>query len=189
MTLSNPTFSSGIPFRQKNIILIGFMGAGKTTIGQRLAEKLGREFLDADHEIEALHGMPVTEIFRTMGEPAFRQMEKEYLTTLCRSEREKVVSLGGGSFMQEEIRESCLASGIVYHLDLSWEAWLGRFEALIDTRPILQSKSLAEVEEMFASRKLVYADNHHTINVDAQTPEQIAEEMAQQIQANWTVEK
>ncbi len=188
MMQSNLPLSSKIPVREKNIILIGFMGAGKTTIGQLLAEKLGREFLDADHEIEELHGMPVTEIFKTMGEPAFRQMEKEYLTKLCRSEREKVVSLGGGSFMQEAIREACLSSGIVYHLDLSWDSWLDRFEALIDTRPILQSKSLAEVEEMFASRKLVYADNHHTIAVDAQTPEQIAEAMAQQIKAGWTRE-
>ena len=90
--------------------------------------------------------------------------------------------------MQEAIREACLSSGIVYHLDLSWDSWLDRFEALIDTRPILQSKSLPEVEEMFNSRKLVYAENHHTVSVDTQTPEQIAEAIAQQIQAGWTHE-
>ncbi|OWR29884.1 shikimate kinase [Saccharibacillus sp. O23] len=176
---------SQVPLNQKNVILIGFMGAGKTTVGQLLAQKLGREFLDADLEIERLHGMPVTEIFKTMGEPAFRQMEKEYLVELCRTSREKIVSLGGGSFMQQEIREACLGSGIVYHLDLDWESWLERFESLIDTRPILQSKSLQEVQELFNSRKQVYADNHHTFAVDKLSPEEIAEEMVRRIRASW----
>ncbi|WP_166276519.1 shikimate kinase [Saccharibacillus alkalitolerans] len=175
------TKSIQVPLNQKNIILIGFMGAGKTTIGQLLAEKLGREFLDADQEIERRHGMPVTEIFKSMGEPVFRQMEKEYLVELCRTSREKVVSLGGGSFMQDEIRNACLDSGIVYHLDLDWESWLKRFEALIDTRPILQSKSLEEVRALFDSRKLIYADNHYTVAVDQLSPEEIAENMARQI--------
>lgn len=185
MIESKSSLQPEIPFHEKNVILIGFMGAGKTTVGQLLAQKLGREFLDADQEIEVRHGMPVTEIFKSMGEPAFRQMEKEYLTELCRASRKKVVSLGGGSFMQEEIRQSCLSSGIVYHLDLSWNSWLKRFEHLIDTRPILQSRSLAEIEELFNSRKLVYADNHHSVAVDALTPEQIAENMAQQIRTGW----
>ncbi|GGO08223.1 shikimate kinase [Saccharibacillus kuerlensis] len=177
-----------IPLSEKNIILIGFMGAGKTTIGQLLANKLDRPFLDADQEIEQKYGMPVTEIFKCMGEPAFRQIEKDYLTKLCHNSRSKVVSLGGGSFMQDEIRQACLSSGIVYHLDLQWEEWLKRFEALIGTRPLLQSKSLEEIEELFNSRKIVYADNHYTIAVDAQNPEQIAEAMAQQIRVSWQQE-
>ncbi|OWA33457.1 shikimate kinase [Saccharibacillus sp. O16] len=175
-----------VPLNQKNVILIGFMGAGKTTIGQLLAQKLEREFLDADQEIERIHGMPVTEIFKSMGEPAFRQMEKEYLVELCRTSREKIVSLGGGSFMQEEIRSACLSSGIVYHLDLAWESWLERFESLIDTRPILQSKSLEEVQDLFNNRKQVYADNHHRFAVDQLSPEKIAEAMAAQIRAGWS---
>ncbi len=181
MTLNQPQ----VPLNQKNVILIGFMGAGKTTVGQLLAQKLGREFLDADQEIERIHGMPVTEIFKSMGEPAFRQMEKEYLVELCRTSREKIVSLGGGSFMQKEIREACLGSGIVYHLDLDWESWLERFESLIDTRPILQSKSLEEVQELFNSRKQIYADNHHRFAVDKLSPEEIAEEMVRRIRASW----
>lgn len=173
-----------IPLNQKNIILIGFMGAGKTTIGQLLAEKLGRGFLDADQEIERKHGMPVTEIFKSMGEPAFRQMEKDYIVELCRDSRAQVVSLGGGSFMQDEIRLACLDSGIVYHLDLTWESWKDRFESLIDTRPILQSRSIEEIEQLFNSRKAVYADNHHTVSVDTLTPEQIADHIVEQIQAS-----
>lgn len=180
--------NNNIPLNQKNIILIGFMGAGKTTIGQLLAEKLGRDFLDADQEIERKHGMPVTEIFKSMGEPAFRQMEKDYILELCHESREKVVSLGGGSFMQDEIRSACLDNGIVYHLDLTWESWKERFEDLIDTRPILQSRSLEEIEELFNSRKRIYADNHRTVAVDALTPEQIADVMVEQVRASWEQE-
>ncbi|MCQ4088373.1 shikimate kinase [Saccharibacillus sp. JS10] len=176
--------NTNIPLNPKNIILIGFMGAGKTTIGKLLAQKLERDFLDVDHEIERQHGMPVTEIFKTMGEPAFRKLEKEYVVQLCQHSNGKVVSLGGGSFMQDEIREACLNSGIVYHLDLTWESWEKRCASLVDTRPILQSRSMEEIEELFYTRRKIYADNHHQINVDTLTPEQIVEVMIQQIQAN-----
>ncbi|MDO3410509.1 shikimate kinase [Saccharibacillus sp. CPCC 101409] len=174
-----------IPLREKNIVLIGFMGAGKTTVGQLLAQKLEREFIDADQAIEQAHGMPVTEIFQSLGEPAFRQIEKEYIVGLCGGQRNKVISLGGGSFMQEEIREACLGSSRVVYLDLSWDAWLRRFELLIDTRPLLQSKSVEEVEQLFNSRRPVYESGHHVVNVDTREPEELAETIARTLRAEW----
>ncbi|WP_123041774.1 shikimate kinase [Cohnella candidum] len=161
----------------KNIVLTGFMGCGKTTVGQLLAKRLNREFLDADLEIERRQGMPVTEIFKTQGEPAFRQMEKDLILDLCRHSRGKIISLGGGAFMQEEIRNACLASSDVFFLDLGWESWVTRHHLLMETRPILQSRSIDETRRLFESRHPVYALSHHTIRTDDTSPEEIAEQI------------
>ena len=159
----------------KNIMLTGFMGSGKTTVGCLLAELTGQVFLDADREIEHKYGMPITEIFQKAGEAAFRQMEREYMLGLCRNERQTIVSLGGGAFMQEEIRDACLSSSLVVFLDIGWDAWQERHQLLMETRPLLQSKSLEEIRKLFEARREIYALSHLTVLTDDLTPEEIAE--------------
>lgn len=160
----------------RNIVLIGFMGAGKTTVGQILASKLGRAFIDIDQEIEKAYQMPITEIFSEMGEEVFREKEKNMISDYCK-ETGKVLSLGGGAFIQEEIRQACLMNCIVCHLAISWEAWEERMGVLVDSRPVLQGKTTEEVKALFLERQQLYADNHFQINTDKLTEEEVAEEI------------
>jgi shikimate kinase len=172
--------SSIIP-SDKNIVLSGFMGAGKTTVGQILASRLNRDLIDADEEIERRQGMTIAEIFKRMGEPGFRQIERAVITDLCVNNRGKVVSLGGGAFMQQEIRDICLSSAIVVFLDVSWERWKERISLIKDTRPLLQTKSMEEVRELFDTRRKVYSLSHFTIHTDQLSPEEIADQIIRDV--------
>jgi shikimate kinase len=161
------------------------MGVGKTTIGQLIANKLYRDFIDVDHEIEKQHNMPVTEIFKTMGEKNFRQMEKDYIVDLCYNSRLKIVSLGGGAFMQEEIRASCLSTSIVFFLDLSWSSWKDRLHLIVDSRPVLQNKSLEDIESLFNARQHVYEINNSTVSTDDSDPQEVADYIIRTLKLGW----
>ncbi|CAI6087382.1 shikimate kinase [Cohnella sp. JJ-181] len=165
------------PVRDRNIVLIGFMGAGKTTAGKLLAAKLSSEFIDVDDLIASERGMPVTEIFRTIGEAAFRRMEKEYIEELCAGKRSAVLSLGGGAFLQEAIRDVCLSTSDVILLDISWDMWKSRLPLIRDSRPILQNKTDEEIKALYDSRQAIYAGHHFKVNAGELTPEAAAQEM------------
>ncbi|RUS45710.1 shikimate kinase [Cohnella sp. AR92] len=158
------------------------MGVGKTTVGLELAKKLNRDFVDADQAIEERYRMPVREIFSQFGEAKFREMERDFITGLCVNTSKKIVSLGGGAFMQEEIREACLATSNVFFLDISWELWKNRYHLLMENRPLLQSKSLEEVEELFNLRKSTYSINHAAVLTDELNPEQVADRILETLE-------
>jgi shikimate kinase len=151
--------------KEKSIVLIGFMGVGKSTIGRELANKYRRNFIDIDLEIEKIYGMETTEIFNVYGENAFREKEKE-LSIYYARQPGFIVSLGGGAFMNKEIRSICLSRGLVIYLDLSWEYWKDRISILVDSRPILQKKNIDEIKELFYARKKLYLNHHLKINMD-----------------------
>ena len=159
--------------REKSIVFIGFMGVGKTTIGKLVAEKLNREFIDIDEEIEKEYGMKVSEIFNKIGERAFREKEKSVITSLC-EQKSKILSLGGGAFLQGDIRKVCLSASFVIFLDLSFDNWKERISQIIDSRPVLQGKSLDEMKELFYKRQEIYSNHHLKVITDNQDPEEIA---------------
>ena len=150
---------------RKSIILIGFMGVGKTTIGQELARKLQYGFIDSDAEIEERYNMKTVDIFSVYGENDFRKTEREIVMETCQMEG-KVISLGGGAFKQEEIRQACLEHGIVVFLDMTWEFWKERISILSPTRPLLQEKSLDDNEKLFNERQAIYQDHHIRVQID-----------------------
>jgi shikimate kinase len=170
--------------RDKSIVFIGFMGVGKTTIGKKVATKLNREFIDMDERIEKEYNMPVTQIFTVYGEEEFREKEKSLIASLAEQEK-KVISVGGGAFLQEEIRETCLASCIVIFLELSLEAWKDRLGLIIDSRPVLQGKSMEEMEELFYKRQDIYRKYHMKISTDFKDPEEIADKIVNDLISCW----
>lgn len=174
-----------IPIREKNIAFIGFMGSGKTTIGQLVAKKLYRDFIDIDQEIERMYQMPVSQIFKELGEAHFRKVERELIVSLCKNTRIKVLSLGGGAYLQEEVRKACLEYCIVYFLDLSWESWKQRIPLIIDSRPILQNKSLDEIEQLFLSRQSAYNIHHSKISTSDIDAETAADHIVQSLKLAW----
>ena len=160
------------------------MGVGKTTIGKLVAKKLYRDFVDIDEEIEMEFNMPVTQIFNKIGEKAFREREKSLITSLC-EQRLQIISVGGGAFLQEEIRRVCLDSCIVFFLDLSWEGWKDRISLIIDSRPVLQGKSINEIEELFYKRQEVYSVHHSKVETDNQDIEEIADYIVDSLKLAW----
>ena len=156
-------------YRDRNIVLIGFMGAGKTTVGELVAKKLNRDFVDTDQELEKMHNMSIPQIFAQKGEEYFRRQERNLISGLCEKARRKVISPGGGAFLQEEVRRVCLEHCIVFFLDLSWDYWKEeRYPLIRDNRPVLQNKTMEEIKQLFFQRRNAYAFNHSKIVIKNQ---------------------
>ena len=173
-----------LSLKEKSIVFIGFMGVGKTTIGSLVAKKLYRTFIDIDEEIEKQYNMSINEIFATHGETGFREIEKQTIRSFCEQPL-KVISLGGGAFMQPEVREICLTNCLVIYLDMSWEQWKERLDLLIDTRPVLQGKDLKEIEELFYKRQEAYAINHSKLTVGLKSAEEAADYIVDSLKLSW----
>lgn len=140
----------------RSIVLVGMMGAGKSTIGRRLASRLHIPFLDADHEIEAAHaGMTVAEIFAAHGEPYFRDGEARVIARLLDS-GPCVLATGGGAFMREETRKRISDKGVSVWLDVDGDVILRRIKRRAD-RPLLQTADpAATIERLISERSPVY---------------------------------
>lgn len=172
--------------RMQSIVFIGFMGVGKTTIGQKVARKLYRDFIDIDQEIEKEFSMSTTEIFKKFGEKAFREKEKSVIESLSQQQL-KIISVGGGAFLQEDIRNICLSNCIVFYLDLSWEYWKERIGLLIDSRPVLQSRSLEEIEELFYTRQEIYSYHHSKVNTNDLDVDEVADFIVDSLKVAWDI--
>lgn len=140
----------------KPIVLIGLMGVGKSTIGRRLAARLGVPFADADHEIEAAAGLPITEIFERFGEPHFRDGERRVIARLIDG-RPKVLATGGGAFMNEETRALILKESIAVWIDADIDTLAERVGRR-DNRPLVKGKDARVVlRELAEIRNPIYA--------------------------------
>ncbi|MFZ3373259.1 MAG: shikimate kinase, partial [Desulfitobacteriaceae bacterium] len=135
----------------QNIILIGFMGTGKSTVGRRLAMALNWEFIDTDLAIERETGITVSDIFRRYGESRFRTEESLVVKKLSSSQH-CVISTGGGTVCNAENFEILLESGLVICLAASLETILQRVGGGTADRPLLK-RSPTEIEELWHSRQ------------------------------------
>lgn len=139
-----------------HIILIGFMGAGKTTLGRRLARALRLTFTDTDDRIVARVGMPVTAIFDQYGEDYFRELETEMLQELLEEKERCVVSVGGGLPMREENQLYLKRLGLVVYLRAGVQTLMGRL-GRDKSRPMLKGGDLrSKIEELMAIRQDTY---------------------------------
>ena len=138
------------------IVLIGLMGAGKTTVGRRLAQRLGLPFVDADEEIEAAAGMTITEIFQMFGEEYFRDGERRVIARLIDGSP-KVIATGGGAFMNERTRALILDRTTAVWLEADLETLVDRVRRR-STRPLLKDRDPRQVlTELANARNPVYA--------------------------------
>lgn len=138
-----------------NLYLVGFMGTGKTTVGRGVAARLGYEFLDADHEIERLHGRTVAEIFAQEGEPVFRRYEREFIEH-GHPATSQVVACGGGLVVQDGMLELVRAKGVVVCLHASVETILRR-TSQSRARPLLNVEDPEQrIRTLFAQREPIY---------------------------------
>lgn len=144
------------------IVLVGLMGVGKTTVGRRLAHRLGLPFVDADHEIEAAAGMSIADIFERFGEPYFRSGERRVIQRLVDG-APKVIATGGGAFVDEATRALILAEGIAVWLDAHPDVLAERVRRR-DTRPLLRGRDArAVLTELARARAPFYAQAHHRV--------------------------
>ncbi|HYI48067.1 MAG TPA: shikimate kinase [Allosphingosinicella sp.] len=155
---------------KKSIALIGLMGAGKTSVGRRLAKRLSLPFADADAEIEAAAGLSIAEIFERFGEAHFRDGERRVIARLVDGPRQ-VIATGGGAFMDEETRALILARCTAIWLDGDLDTLAARLGRR-DHRPLLRDKEpRALLAELAEARNPIYALAHFTVRGDAGTQE------------------
>ncbi len=143
-----------------SLFLIGMMGAGKSTIGRLLARALGFEFVDADREIEARSGVPITTIFEVEGEEGFRRREAALIDELTQR-RGVVIATGGGAVLREDNRQHLRSRGLVVYLQASADE-IARRTTHDKTRPLLQtSDPRGRIVSLLAQRAPLYEETAH----------------------------
>jgi shikimate kinase len=155
------------------IFLVGFMGAGKTTVGRVLAERLKYSFDDLDQLIEKRAGRSIKQIFSELGEAEFRRLETDALRS-CRENKKVVIALGGGAYASSVNRDLLREMGRTVLLDCPLEICLARIEG-DKSRPLLATKE--EMRALLESRLPSYEMADFAVNTAARSPEEIASQI------------
>ena len=149
----------------RTVALVGMMGAGKSSVGRRLASRLGVAFKDADAEIEAAAGCTISEIFERFGEPEFRKGERKVIARLL-TEPPHVMATGGGAFVDETTRATLKQNAVTIWLRAPVAVLLARTQRR-DTRPLLRNGNPREtLEKLLAERTPIYAQADYTLDSD-----------------------
>ncbi len=158
----------------KNIVLIGFMGTGKTSVGKILARKLNRLVIDADEVIEAKTRRKIGDIFEKEGEPYFRALEKETIGDISRKEG-VVITTGGGAVLDPANLEALKKNGWIVALMAEPTTILRRVKRTL-SRPLLKGENvLSRIEELLRKRKPLYEQSDFQCATDGRTAAQVAE--------------
>lgn len=157
--IAPPAMASALPPLDRSIVLVGLMGAGKSTVGRRLAKRLDLAFVDSDDEIERAAARTITEIFERYGEAGFRDGERRVIARLIDG-TPKVIATGGGAFLDEATRALILDRCIAIWLDADLEVLAERVSRR-DQRPLLRGKEpLPVLQGLADARRAVYAQAH-----------------------------
>jgi len=162
------------PIGPRRIVLTGFMGSGKTTVGPLVAERLGWSFVDVDEVIAAEAGTTIPEIFKREGETEFRRRERAAIASLARGDG-LVLALGGGAIEDAATRELLLSAAetLMVHLEVELETALERCRGSELLRPVLADR--ANLASRYGRRLPLYRMAHVTLHVDTLTPDEVAE--------------
>lgn len=170
---------------KRNVLLIGFMGSGKTTVGRKLSWKLRVPVEDTDSLIEQKAGKTIMKIFETEGEERFREMETEELREICGRTYRRILSVGGGTPVREENRLLLKKCGTVIYLRVKPETVYQRLKG-DKTRPLLQTENpLERIRELIMAREKAYEECADVIlDVDELDAEECAERLAKWLEVN-----
>jgi shikimate kinase len=147
---------------KRSVVIVGLMGAGKSTIGKRVAQMLGLNFIDADTEIETVSRMSIPELFENYGEPEFRDLERRVIKRILRS-GPRVLATGGGAFMNEATRKAISKAGVSVWLKAELEVLMERVSRK-SNRPLLKTTDpRATMQKLMDERYPVYAKADVTI--------------------------
>jgi shikimate kinase len=163
--LQNKTSEASIieSLGRRSVVLVGMMGAGKSSVGRKLAARLGLAFVDADNEIEAAAGMSIPDIFETRGEAEFRSGEARVIARLLET-GPQVLATGGGAFMNADTRAAIRAKGVSVWLRADFDVLMKRIRRRND-RPMLKTDDpAATLRNLIELRYPVYAEADITVD-------------------------
>ena len=159
------------------VVLIGFMGSGKSSVGRELARRFGASFVDVDERIESAAGSPIRDLFAREGEPAFREREKAALRDAL-SVKGRVIATGGGAFSDEANRALLRSYAPVVYLEAAVETLLARLAGDLG-RPLLRGGDREEVVRELLSRRVPgYRAADVTVRTDGRTVDEVAAQVA-----------
>jgi shikimate kinase len=165
----------------KNIILTGFMGTGKSSVGTKVAERLNRKFVDMDREIEKLTGMTVSELFRRYGEVRFRSEEKLMAKKIAAQEN-LVVATGGGIVLDQENIELLKSNGTVVCLEADPQEIFQRVSRKKGTRPLLKKNlTVNDIVAMLEERKPYYQQAEITIQTSGRSIDSVVDDIIKKL--------
>ena len=156
---------------KKNLVLLGMMGSGKSTIGYLLSKNLNLEFYDIDSIIEKQDGRKIAEIFNTEGEDFFRKLEEKVSIKILKL-KNKVISLGGGSFLNENIRKEVLSNNVSFWLNWKDNTLINRIKRN-NKRPIINNSNENEIKKLISKRLKIYSMADFKINCEKFTKNEI----------------
>jgi len=160
----------------KNLVLTGMMGVGKSTIGKSLARKLSYRFIDIDNEIERIEGCSINLIFKNKNEAYFRKLEND-VSLKQLQKTDVVISLGGGAFLNKSVRRAVKRSSISFWLDVGIQELINRLKRS-NKRPLLLKKGLNEtVLKIYLERKKTYSQADFKIKCNFLKPNLIVEKI------------
>ena len=166
----------------KNIVLLGMMGSGKSTIGYLLSKKLDLRLKDIDKIIENKTGIKIPEIFLSKGEDYFRKLEEKITLKILNSEK-NIIALGGGAFINKNIRKEVLSKNLSFWLQWSNSTIIKRISNN-KKRPLAFRASNFELNELISSRSKIYSEANYKINCEKLTKNMIVKKIIEIYEKN-----
>tara|TARA_B100000963_G_scaffold108909_1_gene94748 strand:+ start:210 stop:722 length:513 start_codon:yes stop_codon:yes gene_type:complete len=149
---------------KKNIVLVGMMGAGKSSIGKLLAKKIGLEFIDIDKLIEEKEDKNIVDIFKLKGEKYFREIEEKISIEKLKNNNQ-VIALGGGAYLNRNIRKQTLSKSITFWLNWNSSTLIKRIKNN-KKRPLVINLKINEIKKLIDERSKIYISSDYKINCD-----------------------
>ena len=167
---------------KKNIVLLGMMGSGKSTIGSLIAKRLNVGLVDIDKKIEKMQNKKISQIFEEKGEAYFRKLEFEF-TMQSLNNNKKIISIGGGAFMNKELRKTIKQKSSTFWLYWNFETLIKRIRNN-NKRPVVKNMTHADIKKLITERNKIYYFSDYKIICENLKKSEIADKIIQKCKVN-----